>query len=255
VPSGLKRFVLWPDVHVPFEDKKAVRVALNAIDSFQPDTFGLMGDFADFWALSQHRKSPWRKQDVDWEIGQVSELLTKLESFKFKRKFYISGNHEWRYDRWIADEGSAFIKSMPKGAVSVQSYPELLELKKRKWEWIDYMDSTTIGKLHLTHDTGKAGANAHLAAERDFRHNAAIGHTHRFAYSVLGSIHKETQLGCMFGWLGDYNSIDYKHKATALREWVHGFAYGYVAADGSVYLNPVPLVNYTAVVEGKLIRA
>lgn len=253
--SRLKRFVLWPDVHCPFEDKKAVRVATNAIAEFEPDIFCQMGDWGDFWGLSQHRKDPRRKIDVDWEISRLDDMLDTISKFQLERKIYISGNHEWRYDRWIADEGQKFIRSMPSGSLTIKSFPELLDLENKGWEWVDYMESTTIGKLHLTHDTGKSGKNAHLQAELDFRKNAAIGHTHRFNYSVMGSITRETHLGASFGWLGDFDHIDYKHKATARREWVHGFAIGYLDERNHVYLQPMPIVNGSVVINGKLVRA
>jgi hypothetical protein len=59
----------------------------------------------------------------------------------------------------------------------------------------------------------------------------------------------------MFGWLGNVDEVDYMHRVKAKKEWSLGFGIGYLdKSTGVVYVQPVPIVNYTAVVEGVLYK-
>jgi len=62
-------------------------------------------------------------------------------------------------------------------------------------------------------------------------------------------------VGASFGWLGDYRRIDYRHRMRACRDWVLGFGVGYLLPSGVVFVVPVPIINYSAVVEGQLFKA
>ena len=63
------------------------------------------------------------------------------------------------------------------------------------------------------------------------------------------------QVGAMFGWLGDFDTIDYMHRAKAKRDWVHGFGIGYHdTITNYVYIAPVPIINGTCCVEGKVYK-
>jgi hypothetical protein len=86
-----------------------------------------------------------------------------------------------------------------------------------------------------------------------FQHNIVIGHTHRLGYAVEGNAQGERHVTAMFGWLGDVEQIDYMHRVKAIKDWSLGFGIGYLEPKtGTVYLVPIPIVNYTCVVEGKL---
>ena len=57
---------------------------------------------------------------------------------------------------------------------------------------------------------------------------------------------------CCFGWLGDVRQVDYMFRVKANRDWALGFGVGYVRDNGFVYLQPVPIVEGSCCVEGKL---
>jgi hypothetical protein len=75
------------------------------------------------------------------------------------------------------------------------------------------------------------------------------------AYLVEGNAKGEHKVSAQFGWLGNVNEIDYMHKVTAKKNWVPGFGLLYLDDKTEyVYITPVPIVNYTACVEGKLYK-
>lgn len=80
------------------------------------------------------------------------------------------------------------------------------------------------------------------------------GNTHRMEFTVRGKAEGAGQVGAMFGWLGDFDSIDYMHRMKAKREWVHGFGIGFMEPSGIVHLQPVPIVNGKCVVMGELVQ-
>jgi predicted phosphodiesterase len=242
---------LWiPDTHVPNEDKRAVDLVEQVAKGLgQFDEIIISGDFGDFETVSAHANADPRKERLLLkEVAQVRAAIRRVETWgKPKaRRVYVCGNHEWRLDRYIANEAPALF-----GTVDV---PSILELGDR-WEFVPYKEHIQIGKVYATHDTGKAGQNAHLAAQADFQDNVVIGHTHRLAYAVVGNAKGNPHVAAMFGWLGDRDKADYMHTIKARRDWALGFGIGYRTASGVTYLQPVPIVNYTCVVEGKLYRA
>ena len=53
--------------------------------------------------------------------------------------------------------------------------------------------------------------------------------------------------------VGDAEAADYMHHMKARKDWALGFGIGYLdEKTGLVYIVPVPIVNRTCVLEGKL---
>jgi predicted phosphodiesterase len=240
----LKRILFIPDCHIPYHDERAWALMLKAAVTLQPEIVVILGDFADFYSVSSHDKNRGRAQFLDDEVAAVKAKLKQLRTLKPNRLVYISGNHEDRLDRYLMQKAPALL-----GAVKTE---ELFDLKAQGIEWVPYKRSFKLGKLHLTHDVGNAGKNAHRTAASSFMKSAIIGHTHRMAYEVTGRFDSVPYLSAMFGWLGDFDSIDYMHAVKA-REWVHGFGVGYMESNGIVHVQPVPIVNGHCVVAGELI--
>lgn len=244
--NTLKRILFVPDTHVPYHDEKAWLLMLKAAKRLKPDIVVVLGDFADFYAVSAHSKNPERAADLKYEVDCVKEKLAQLNKLGATRKIYVEGNHEFRLERYLCDRAPALF-----GTVKVK---DLLDLDEHGWEFTPYRKATRIGKLRITHDTGKAGQNAHRQAMGAFRHSIIIGHTHRMEMSVVGSADGKPAVAAMFGWLGDFDSVDYMHEIEARSNWVHGFGIGIMETSGVVHLQPVPIVNNSCCILGEIIR-
>lgn len=241
----LERILICPDVHFPFESKSAWATFLRAGRVFKPDRIVILGDFIDALSLSGHDPDDITEVSLRQELEAAMGGLDQLESLKAKHLHFIEGNHSQRLSRYLARNAPAVFGML--------TMPKLLELERRGWEWIPYRKTLRIGKLNLTHDTGKAGSNAHRSAATSYMGSAVIGHTHRMAYEVRGRIGKAPYLAAMFGWLGDPAKVSYTHEVNAF-EWVHGFGLGWHdTTSGIVHIQPVPIVDGKACILGKLV--
>ena len=243
--DGLETLLLIPDPHHPNADMRAWGVMLRAAMLLQPSTIVILGDFADGAALSGHAPTTPDVADFEVELAAVRAALDQLDRLGASRKVYCEGNHEQRLDRFLAERAPGLYRSL--------RWPQLLDLERRGWEWIPYRKSAKVGKLHVTHDTGSAGMNAHRSSSVAFGGSCVIGHTHRMAYEARGRFDGSPYLSAMLGWLGDASkAAEYLHEAKA-SDWVHGFGVGYMEPSGVVHLQPVPIVGGRCVVQGRLV--
>lgn len=244
--NKLKKILIIPDLHAPYHDKKAWQLLLTVGRELKPDVIITQGDFADFYSVSSHSKDAGRLDKFEDEIKSVNECLSQLDSLKAKEKHFIAGNHEDRLQRYLNDKAPEL-----NGLVSV---PLLFNLKKRGWKYTPYKESASVGKLNATHDVGSAGKSAIFQALSTFQHNIIQGHTHRISFFVEGNAKGTAHVGASFGWLGDKNKVDYMHRVKVNRDWAHGFGVAHMEPNGNVHIQPIVIVDYKCVVNGKLFK-
>lgn len=243
--TKLEKILFVPDTHIPYHDKKAWELMLEAMKSFKPDHVIVGGDFIDNYAVSSHNKNPNRSLLLEQEVNDTKKELDRLKALGAKNNVFVSGNHEDRLERYLMTKAPELFNFI--------STDKVLELKQKGFKYIPYKETYKLGKLNVTHDTGTAGLYAHYKALDVYQHNIVINHTHRIGYTVQGSATNDRHVAAMFGWLGDVEQVDYMHKVKARKDWSLGFGIGYLdPKTGNVYLVPIPIVNYTCLVEGKL---
>ncbi len=245
----MKRTLVIPDAHHPFVDKLAWATALAGGRAAKPDIIVVIGDFVDYFQVSAHPKPPERKGRIADEIDAANVALDQLAEIPTERFIYVAGNHEYRMDRYIRDRAPELF------GLKGTTVPEQLQLKARDIEYVPYMDYIKIGKMLYTHDLERAGKNAAAQVATDAGTNVVFGHTHRGAVQFQGTVFDGSHVSMNVGWLGDVNSVDYKHRIKALRDWQHGF--GIVDQDerGYGWCQFIPIVDGTCVIDGKLITA
>lgn len=245
--NKLEKILFIPDSHFPYQDKDAFALMLKAGKMFKPDHVIIQGDFADFYAVSSHSKDPNRALKLKEEVESVKNALNSVIDLGAKNNVFIAGNHEDRLERYLKDKAPELFNFI--------SIPKILELKEKGFKYVPYKQHYKIGKLNVTHDVGTAGRYAHYKALDTFQHNVVIGHTHHLSYAVEGNAQGERHITAMFGWLGDIEAIDYMHRVKATKTWSLGFGIGYLEPkSGVVYVVPIPIINNTCVIEGKLIK-
>lgn len=240
------RILFIPDVHAPNHHRPSWNLMRKAARIFRPHIMVVLGDFPDLESLSAHdpHTSRGRRFFKD-ELGEVRTAVDELDDIPgVLVKRWVKGNHDFRLDRFIANQAPQL-----DGMVSIEKE---LDLRERGWDITEYNQTFRLGKLNITHDTGTAGMNAHRTAANDLKGSAIIGHTHRMAYDVIGRPNGEPNLAAMFGWLGDPNKITYVHRSKA-KSWVHGFGVGYMQRNGIVHVQPVPIIQHSCCIGGKII--
>lgn len=241
-----ERLLIIPDCHAPYHDERAWKLMLKAARQFKPHIIVHCGDLADFYAVSSHSKDPSRKHQLKDELKEVKRLRKQLDALGAKRKVFIEGNHEDRLRRYLEEKAPELF-----GMFDTDS---LLGLSENGWEFVAYKEATKVGKVWFTHDTGNSGLYTTARALAAFQHSVVIGHHHAIQYAVEGDAVGGHRVGAQFGWLGDVKQIDYMHKIRAMRNWSLGFGVGYKDTDGTVFLQPVPIVGYRCCLEGKVFR-
>lgn len=248
MPSNELQKVLYvPDVHRPYHNKKSWGLLLNAAAGWGVEGINVIGDFADFYAVSDHSKNPKRALKLDWEIKDVNKGLDELDSLGAKWKKFQLGNHEDRLERYLAKRAPELYELL-----DVQTQ---FGLVKRGWKVTPYKQHDKLGKLYLTHDAGFSGRNSVYQTGDTFNHSVVTGHSHRMGYVVENDATGRTpRVSAQFGWLGDTEKVDYMSRAKARKFWPQGFGYGYSDSAGIQYLVPAPIVDNKVVVEGRLYR-
>jgi len=241
----LKKVLFIPDTHCPYHNKRAWRLVMKVGQSWKPDIIVVLGDFGDFYTVSNFTKDPARKVSLSWELAECNRLLNNLDALGSKLKIFIEGNHEHRLNRFIHDKAPEL-----DGIVDVRS---AFKLKEHGWVHVPYRDHYKLGKVYLTHDVNATGRNAVHRVIDTYQHSAITGHTHRIGYAIEADGIGCPILSATFGWLGDISKIDYQHKITATKAYVLGFGIGYLEEpSGLLFATPVPIIKNKCLVEGKI---
>lgn len=248
-PSDLEPILWIPDVHAPYEDRRAVSLLDEVIRWFRPDQVVAVGDFADLHNVSRHVKDPAMRMSFRAELDGAKACRARIDAAcadaGVKRKAITMGNHEDRLRRYIAENAPALEGVLP-------SISELLGFESNGWEVVEYGDVHRIGNLAVTHDLDRAGKYAHEHSRVDMGGSTIIGHTHRMAITCSGTMIAGRHVAAMFGWLGDERFARY-FKTPLRAHWQLGFGVGWHDhRTGYVTLQPVPIVDYRAIVCGKL---
>ncbi len=62
------RWVIWSDVHVPFQSPQATDLTLRFLEWYKPNVAILAGDLLDFYMLSHFDRDPRRRMNIDKDL-------------------------------------------------------------------------------------------------------------------------------------------------------------------------------------------
>lgn len=234
--------VVLSDLHAPYHSQECLDLVCEVIRGEKPDTVVSVGDMLDMMAVMQHDKAlDQRGITLNEELGMASEAIAQIEAAAGDaRLILVEGNHENRLDRYIS-------KVAPELAGLVDYKSTVSE-----WEVIPYGDYIRLGKLVITHDVGISGELSIFAAEKDFNGNVLTGHTHIQRWAVVGNGRGDSHVTASGGWLGDPKHANYVGKIKKQRNWSHGFNTFWILEDGTVFIQPVPIVHGQCVVNGRI---
>jgi len=140
------------DIHVPYHDMKAIDKALKRIDEEKPGKVILLGDIADFEAISRFSRKLDKRAAFWQEVELVKGMLTYLEKrLKGCEIHYLTGNHESRLSKYI-------VRNCPELAgVPSLAFRELLEIPKR-WQVYEYnLNAVVIDDISYLHGNRFSG--------------------------------------------------------------------------------------------------
>jgi predicted phosphodiesterase len=193
-----ERNLVIGDIHIPYQDDKAIKCVLDYSRKYKPDRIIINGDLIDFYTLSVFDKCPERKDSLQDEIDKTKVFLNKLRRGYKGEIVYLQGNHENRLQRFLWNNPVLV-------SVNALSTENLFELKKNNIKEVkvngDYWSAESgeyqIGDLTIQHGDGrlngaKYSQNPGYAAFNTLKmkggNNVVMGHTHRLAmlYNRVG---------------------------------------------------------------------
>lgn len=235
LPKASKKVLILSDIHIPYHDNSAIIAACEEGLKQGVDTVYLNGDILDFYQLSFHEKDP-RKRSLADELEAGRTFLAWLrETFPTQTIYYITGNHEYRLERYLR------VKA-----------PELLDcnefkvdvlLRFREFDIINipHRSKVYFGKLLVEHGDkllGAGGVNPARTLLLKFKRPVICGHFHRTtsANSKVYDSHTDMawSTGCLCELEPNYMEVN---------EHNHGAAIIDVENNGSYRVNNFLIIN------------
>jgi predicted phosphodiesterase len=101
LPTTIKKVLLISDVHAPYHDELALKVALQTGIDEQVDCIIINGDFIDFYSKSRF-ESDYRQRDFPNEVNVAKGLLQMIRRvFPHAHIVYKIGNHDDRWNQFL----------------------------------------------------------------------------------------------------------------------------------------------------------
>ena len=171
----VEKTVILSDVHCPFHDPQAIKVTLNFIAFYQPDTIYLNGDILDCYAISSFDKDPKRQLKFQDELDSAYDFILSIREAAPKAKvIYTEGNHEFRLTRFL-------IAHPEVSSLRALHIRNLLHLDELGVRWVSARDKEYCNGVKITHGSRISKWSAYTAKQE---YDAAgvsgcSGHSHR----------------------------------------------------------------------------
>jgi len=243
----IKRALVIPDCHIPYEDKRAYDLMLEVAVDIDPDEIVILGDYADFYAVNGHGKDAdlagMLLQDEIYEV--ILRLRQLCKMFPRAKKVYIEGNHEYRLERYIAKRCADLY-----GLVTLEA---ILELKLLGFQYVPYgpMQKYSIldSPLVARHEPLAGGKHVAQNTVEKAMSSVIFGHTHRIQEAQVVTMNGENLRGISSGWLGDSSSKVFDY-VKGHHQWAHAFSVVHVLDNGTWFNSLIHIIDYTCYYNG-----
>lgn len=221
----MEKVIVWPDTHIPDEDKRKVKIMMDIVKKWKPDKIVFLGDVFDLAApgrFAQGTPEEWKSRvQVSTKEPGVRFLRQVREAAPKSEIHFFEGNHEKRLQDYIEKKAPAF-----DGLISI---PKIFDFDNLGIHWYPYKNAPTklIGDFYVHHGTFVSGQPGQ-SAKKEMEHygvSGFSGHTHR-----IGSYQQATLDGRMLSWYecGHLSDISKMHYSQHFN-WQHGFGYAYIS--------------------------
>jgi UDP-2,3-diacylglucosamine pyrophosphatase LpxH len=232
--------LIIPDCHFPFANIKAYDLMIRAALEMPIDEIVILGDYADFYSVTSHRKDPSVFNMLKDEVNTVNDRLDDLDFlFPKANKVFIEGNHEYRLERYLLDHAPALF--------GVTETKTLLNINRRpRWKFVPYGPNQMHSVLHsyLIARHEPLGPNARSSVGRAMC-NIVHGHTHRAEMAYAIGLKGEQYVCYSPGWLGDVRQDKIFGYTVNKAQWTTGFGLVHVDTKTRLfYSQNINIVEY-----------
>jgi predicted phosphodiesterase len=240
IPKGQNNILILSDIHFPYQDNKALELALNYGLENNVNAVYLNGDILDFYQCSRFTKDR-RLRDMAGELEMGREFLKLLQD-NFKCPIYYKiGNHEKRYEDYL------MIKAPELLGIEDFKLEQLLRFREFGVTLVKDKQMAIAGKLPILHGHEWFGGfappvNPARGLFLKAKESCIVGHHHRTSEhtekSLSGDVTTTWSTGCLCGLEPEYAPYN---------NYNHGFAHVKVGKDGNYELKNIRIINYKIV--------
>jgi predicted phosphodiesterase len=242
VQLGEGRYLILSDIHIPFQDDKALACALEFGVRNKATHVILNGDLVDMYDASKYDKEIKRPR-ISEELEMTRHFFEVLRDlYPTQPIYYKFGNHCERMRHYVLRNAREMAD------IEDISLENLLRLEHFNIVPVG-REMIKIGKLTVLHGHELAESvfspvNAARGMFIKAKTSVIFGHNHQISHHSESNLHGEQvgvwSMGCLCELTPGYRPYGY------LR-WAHGFAFVEVNADGTFH------VNNMRILDGKII--
>lgn len=222
-----EKWAIFGDLQVPFHDPRAVELAAQVIEEYNPDHVIDNGDVIDFWSISKHQPrrneilvSLSLQEEIDRTISLQDKLLRGTRQKCKKHK--IDGNHEDRLERFLGTGTQSAL-----GSLRALHMDEVFQYKKRGWNsYKPYGEGVWItNNLFVYHGTYVGNTPGDSVKKEIINLGASVimGHTHRRAdlrFKQGKHEHRGIESGCLCQLSSSYKAMtNWSHAITLVNKY------------------------------------
>ena len=185
------------DLHIPYQDDRAVGLMLGLQKKIKPDVVVIDGDLFDFAGLSKFSGAPLPVEETRDSIIAGVKLIKKMQNTS--EVILIFGNHEARFSRAIHDKLPEFDSLIDLETVIQQKLSTKIKIvtTTNTEAMLEFDDTLLIGHFRLL-----SMHSAFTAKRCVDRYNTSIvqAHTHRlgaFYKRAMNTTIKGYECGCL----------------------------------------------------------
>jgi predicted phosphodiesterase len=240
IPKGQNNILILSDIHFPYQDNKALELAINYGIENKVNAIYLNGDILDFYQCSRFTKDR-RLRDIAGELDMGREFLKMLqETFKCPI-YYKIGNHEKRFEDYL------MIKAPELLGIDDFKLEQLLRMREFGVTLVKDKQMALAGKLPILHGhewfSGFAPpVNPARGLFLKAKESCIVGHHHRTSEhtekTLSGEVTTTWSTGCLCGLSPEYAPYN---------NYNHGFAHVKIDKTGNYELKNMRIINYKIV--------
>lgn len=188
-----KRAVILPDLQIPYQDEKAVEVALKVLRDAKPDRVVILGDLLDLAQFGKFLQEPEWATAVQEAVNQAHQLLATIRKLAPTAEISVlEGNHDARLPKDMKVNSAKSLRLKRADQLDgwpVMSVPYLTAMDTLD---IEYLAGYPANRLWLNQNLQvrhgqlvRSRSSTARAVNDDERASTIFGHVHRLEMQYM----------------------------------------------------------------------
>jgi len=251
--TKVKRAIVTPDKHFPYEDKPAINALIKSISLVKPSIYVDLGDVGEWESVSQWK---WKRKkrppleymipDIEKDIDAVNDGMDlidyALDDIKCDERHFVEGNH----DNWL----NRFVEGYP--YLAQYRVRTALKLDERGYTYHPFGKFLKIGKMHFYHGHQYGGMYHTANHLRKLGCNIMYGHWHDLQH--MTATHMDgPKAAWSIGCLKDMSTESNAWLDNRRVNWAHAFAIIDFYGEGNFTVDVVQIIDGKCSIWGNMI--